>query len=337
MPEDTAAMDAVYCQRPDPADPLAALRFGERPHPEPPPGWTTVRMRAASLNMRDIATLRGVGVPSQAYPLILGNDGAGTLADGSEVVVHASVGSADWAGPEARDPDRGVLGANHQGTFAGYATIPLRNAVPKPPELSFAEAACLPTAWLTAYRMLFTTADIRPSQTIVVRGRRGLGSIATALIALAAAAGIEVCVRADAADHALALRSGATVVTTADEPLPPDLDAAFDAGIDIADWWWPIEALRPGAPIVCSGYRAGAITAFDSVAAARALHTLVFAEHRLVGSGMGTAEDLSALLAFLVRTGLRPTIAHEFALRDAIVGVRAMLSASTTGKIVFAI
>ncbi|KIA65437.1 quinone oxidoreductase family protein [Nocardia vulneris] len=330
-------MDAVYCQRPDPADPLAALRFGERPQPAQPVGWTTVRMRAASLNMRDIATLRGIGVPAHAYPLILGNDGAGVLADGSEVVVHASVGSAGWTGPEARDPDRMVLGSYHQGTFAGSATIPRRNAVPKPPELSFAEAACLPTAWLTAYRMLFVTAGIRAGQTIVVRGRRGLGSIATALIALAAAAGVEVCVRADAADHALARRSGAAVVTTADQPLPSCLDAAFDAGIDVADWWWPIEVLRPGAPIVCSGYRAGAITGFDTVAAARALHTLIFAEHRLVGSGMGTAEDLAALMDFLVRTGLRPSIAHEFTLRDAATGFRAMLGASVAGKIVFRI
>ena len=91
-------MFAVYADRPSPDDPLAALVVGEREEPVAPRGWVTVRVKAASLNMHDLWTLRGVGIKPEQFPMILGCDGAGELEDGTEVVLHSVIAApAGWA------------------------------------------------------------------------------------------------------------------------------------------------------------------------------------------------------------------------------------------------
>src|SRR6185312_6579874 len=140
----------------DAADPLAGLVVGERPDPVAPEGWTTVTVKAASLNHHDLWSLQGVGLRAEALPMILGCDAAGYDEDGNEVVVHAIINDPLWSGDETLDPKRSILSERYQGTFAESVVVPRRNLIPKPASLSFAEAATLPTAWLTAYRMLFT-------------------------------------------------------------------------------------------------------------------------------------------------------------------------------------
>src|SRR5437763_8010137 len=149
-------MFAVYAAEPNPEDPLAALVAGERETPEPPPGWVRVAVRAASLNMHDLWTLRGVGIKADRFPMILGCDGAGVLEDGTEVVLHSVIGDPEWSGDETLDPKRTLLTEKHQGTFAETVVVPARNAVPKPAGLTAVQASVMGTAWLTAYRMLFT-------------------------------------------------------------------------------------------------------------------------------------------------------------------------------------
>ena len=114
--------------------------------------------------------------------MILGCDAAGVDEDGNEVIVHSVIGDPAWRGDETLDPRRSLLSERHQGTFAERVAVPRRNLVPKPAELSFEEAACLPTAWLTAYRMLFAQGGLEPGQTVLVQGAGG--GVATALIAL---------------------------------------------------------------------------------------------------------------------------------------------------------
>ena len=170
-------MLAAAAVRTDAKDPLSCLEVGERPDPEAPDGWVTVRLRAASLNHHDLWSLQGVGLPDDRLPMVLGCDGAGVDEDGNEVVVHAIVGDPDFRGDETLDPRRTLLSEKHDGTLADLVVVPRRNLVPKPADLSFAEASCLPTAWLTAYRMLFTQGALRPGQTVLVRfgpGPKGL-------------------------------------------------------------------------------------------------------------------------------------------------------------------
>src|SRR6476469_377142 len=201
-------MFAVYAADSNADDPLAALSLGERPSPDVPEGWARVRLRAASLNHHDLWSLRGVGLPADRLPMTLGCDGAGVDDDGNEVVVHAVVSDPDWSGDETLDPRRSLLSERYQGTFADEVVVPKRNLVPKPAELSFEEAACLPTAWLTAYRMLFTRSGLAPGSTVLVQGAGG--GVATALVALGAACGYRMWVTSrDEAKGARTLEIGA--------------------------------------------------------------------------------------------------------------------------------
>ncbi len=140
-------MRAAYASSAFPDDPLAGLVIGERPDPAPPPGWTTVDVKAVSLNHHDLWTLRGVGISADRFPMILGCDAAGIdTSTGDEVVVHSVIASDGWEGDETLDPKRTLLSEKHQGALADLLIVPKRNVVPKPAELSFAKAACLPTA-----------------------------------------------------------------------------------------------------------------------------------------------------------------------------------------------
>src|SRR5262245_15087091 len=146
-------MRAVYAGSINPDNPLAGLVVGEQPEPEhPADDWVTVEVRASALNHHDLWSLRGVGLAADQLPMILGNDAAGVDPDGNEVIVHAVVGDPG-AGDETMDPKRTLLSEKYPGTLADRVAVPRRNLVPKPAELSFVDAACLPTAWLTAYRM----------------------------------------------------------------------------------------------------------------------------------------------------------------------------------------
>src|ERR671910_1786655 len=183
-------MFAVYAESFSSDDPLDGLVIGERPDPDVPDGWTTVTVKAASLNHHDIWSLKGVGLKEDALPMILGCDAAGLDEDGNEVVVHAVISDPSWRGDETFDPKRSLLSERHQGTFADKVVVPRRNVVPKPASLSFEEAACLPTSWLTAYRMLFTRGELKAGETVLVQGASG--GLSTALIGLGVAAGLRV-------------------------------------------------------------------------------------------------------------------------------------------------
>src|SRR3954447_9703097 len=111
-------MVAAYCARLDADDPLDNLEVGERPEPDAPDGWVTVDVKAASLNHHDVWSLRGVGLPADRLPMILGTDAAGTDPDGNEVVIHSVISSDDWRGDETLDPKRTLLSELHQGTLA---------------------------------------------------------------------------------------------------------------------------------------------------------------------------------------------------------------------------
>ena len=185
-------MLAVTCVSQSDTDPLSGLEVGERPDPKVPEGWTTVRLRTAALNHHDVWSLRGVGLPADRLPMVLGCDGAGVDADGNDVLVHAVVASPGWAADETLDPRRSLLSEIHDGTLAEVVAVPRHNVVAKPEGLSWEHAACLPTAWLTAYRMLFTNAGVQPGGTVLVQG--AAGGVATALVQLGTAAGIRMWV-----------------------------------------------------------------------------------------------------------------------------------------------
>jgi NADPH:quinone reductase-like Zn-dependent oxidoreductase len=319
-------MRAVYAESIHPDDPLAGLRIGDRPDPEPPPGWTRVAVRAASLNHHDLWTLRGVGIKAEQLPMILGCDAAGIdESTGAEVVVHAVINTPGWTGDDTLDPGRTLLSEKHQGSMAEYVIVPERNVVPKPAELSFAEAACLPTAWLTAYRMLFVNSELRPGQTVLVQG--ATGGVASACIALSRAGGLRVFATArTAAKRQAALELGAHDVFESGARLPERVDAVMET-VGEATWAHSVRSLRPGGRVVISGATSGPNPPAD-------LARIFFLQLQVVGSTMGTKAELADLIGFLHATGVRPHIDRVLPLEQAADGLRAMAGSELVGKIV---
>src|SRR6201999_2519323 len=293
-------MFAVSAVRIDAEDPLHGLELGEVPDPKVPDGWTTVSVRAAALNHHDLFSLRGVGLSADQLPMILGCDAAGIDEDGHEVVVHAVIGDPDAGnGDETLDPRRSLLSERYPGTLAQKVAVPRRNLVPKPPAMSWEEAACLPTAYLTAYRMLFTKAQVLPGETVLIQG--AAGGLSTAAIILAGLAGTRVWVTGRTeAKRALALELGADQTFQPGDRLPERVDVVLDA-VGAATWEHSMKALRPGGRLVVAGATSGHRPTED-------LFRLFLKEIQVLGSTMGTREELPRLVRLLQTSGARPVI-----------------------------
>ncbi|MFG2192896.1 zinc-binding dehydrogenase [Streptomyces sp. NPDC048639] len=320
-------MFAAYAARIDRDQPLSGLELGERPAPEARPGWTTVNVRAASLNHHDLWSLRGVGLGEEALPMILGCDAAGTDQDGNEVVIHSVIGqSGHGVGP--KEP-RSILTERYQGTFAEQVTVPTWNLLPKPKDLSFEQAACLPTAWLTAYRMLFTNAGVRPGDSVLVQGAGG--GVATAAIVLAKAAGLRVYATSrDEAKRKRAVDLGALGAYEPGARLPERVDAVIET-VGAATWSHSVKSLKPGGTLVISGATSGPNPQ------ATELNRIFFLELKVVGSTMGTKDELEDLLNFCATTGVRPVIDSVLPLDRAREGFEKMAGGDLFGKIVLTV
>jgi NADPH:quinone reductase-like Zn-dependent oxidoreductase len=306
-------------------DPLAGLELGERPEPEVPGGWARVTVKAASLNHHDLWSLRGVGLREEQLPMILGTDAAGIDEEGNEVVVHGVVVSDGWTGDETFDPRRSLLSERHQGTLAEQVAVPRRNLVPKPAELSFEEAACLPTAWLTAYRMLFTRGAVKPGMTVLVQGAGG--GVATAVIALGRAAGVRVWATSRSEEKGRrALELGADAVFGSGERLPDRVDVVLET-VGEATWSHSLKSLRPGGTIVVCGATSGQAPSAE-------LNRVFFLQLSVVGSTMGTTQELAQLVRLLALSGVRPVIDRVLPLADARDGFAALAAGDVFGKIV---
>ena len=319
-------MFAVYADSFSSDDPLSGLVVGERPEPEAPEGRTTVTVKAASLNHHDVWSLRGVGLKQEALPMILGCDAAGLDEDGNEVVVHAVVSDPSWSGDETFDPKRSLLSERHQGTFADKVVVPRRNVVPKPASLSFEEAACLPTAWLTAYRMLFTRGDLTAGDTVLVQGAGG--GVASAAIILGRAAGLRVLATSrDEAKRARALEIGAHEVFESGARLPVKVDAVIET-VGRATWSHSVRSLKPGGRLVISGTTSG--PQLDDAELTR----IFFLQLSVVGSTMGTRDELASLVSMLDATGARPLVDRVLPMEQAPEGFAAMIDGDVFGKVV---
>jgi NADPH:quinone reductase-like Zn-dependent oxidoreductase len=223
------------------------------------------------------------------------------------------------------DPRRSLLSEVYDGTLADQVQVPRRNVVPKPAELTFEEAACLPTAWLTAYRMLFTQSGVQPGGTVLVQGAGG--GVATALIALGHATGFRIWVTSrDVAKRAKAVELGADRAFEPGGRLPERVDAVMET-VGAATWDHSQKSLRQGGTIVVSGATGGHLAPTD-------LRRVYFLQHRIVGSTMGTRDELDRLARLLVQTGVRPVIDGVLPLEDAAQGFERLTRGDVFGKIV---
>ena len=319
-------MLAAYAARFAPNDPISALEVADRPEPEARENWSTVEVRAASLNHHDLWSLRGVGLREAQLPMILGTDAAGVTADGTEVVLHGVIGATGHGvGPTET---RSLPSERYPGTLAERVAMPTWNLVPKPAELSFAEAACLPTAWLTAYRMLFTSGRAKPGDRVLVQGAGG--GVSTAAVLLGAAAGLEVHVTSrDEGKRARAIELGAAGAVAPGGRLPAKVDVVLET-VGAATWSHSVKSVRPGGTIVVAGATSGDASPAE-------LQRIFFLELSVIGVTMGSKEDLVGLLNLLVRTGVRPIIDTELPLARAAEALARLEAGSQFGKIVLTV
>jgi len=316
---------AAYANKIDAENPLAGLVVGDVPEPSVPEGWVEVEVRAAALNHHDVWSLRGQGLSEEQLPMVLGCDAAGIDPDGNEVLVHAVISSPDWHGDDSLDPKRTLLSEVHPGTLAEKVCVPRQNLVPKPPQLSFGEAACLPTAYLTAYRMLFTRSGLRAGDTVLIQGAGG--GVASAAIQLARAGGFRVWATSrEQRKRDYALELGAHAVFETGERLPAKVDAVLET-VGEATWRHSLRALRPGGRIVVSGATSGFNPPAD-------LPRLFFLQLEVVGSTMGGREELGQLVSLVDAAGLRPQIDRTLPLAEVATGIEALVEGDVLGKIV---
>ncbi|MGY4099362.1 zinc-binding dehydrogenase [Nocardia sp. R16R-3T] len=308
-------MRSVYLNEPDADNPIRAVQYGDRPLAEAPAGWTTVRVEAASLNRHDLFALSGVGPAVNHLPIVLGSDAAGVDEDGRAVLVYPVI--QDRTGPS-------LLSERHHGTFADYVNVPRANLVPIPPGMTFEEAACLPTAWLTAYSMLFSRARVGPGDTVLVQGSGG--GLSSALIMLAAAAGARVWVTGTTeAKKAYASSIGAERVFDPGARLPESVGYVMDS-VGASTWQHSINCLAPGGTMVVSGATSGFEATVDIL--------WIFAKQlSILGASLGTAAELGELIGFCVRHGIRPPIHGTFALSEASAAFRTMRDGTAMGKL----
>jgi NADPH:quinone reductase-like Zn-dependent oxidoreductase len=322
-------MLAAYAAAQSADDPLSGLEIGERPDPEPRPGWSVVDLKTAGLNHHDVWSLRGVGLPADRLPMVLGCDGAGVDEQGNEVIVHAVIPSDGWQGDETLDPKRTLLSELYDGTLAQKVAVPSVNLVPKPAGLPWEHAACLGTAWLTAYRMLFSNAGLTPGATVLVQGAGG--GVATALVQLGSAAGYRMWVTSrDEEKGKRAVEIGADRAFGSGERLPERVDAVMET-VGAATWSHSINSLKPGGAVVISGATSG-----DAPAKAE-LTKIFFRQLRVIGSTMGTRAELERLATFVVQQGIEPVIDTVLPLEQARDGFAKMAAGDVFGKVVFTV
>ncbi|GAC1341870.1 MAG: zinc-binding dehydrogenase [Candidatus Dormibacteria bacterium] len=331
-------------------DQLANLEVGEQPEPQARPGWAVVRVAAASLNHHDLFTLRGVSSQPVKPPQILGCDAAGTVvsyagdppagapAVGARVVVDGLLTCGHCAGCRSGEETlcrtMAMLSeGDHPGTFAELVSAPAGNLIPLPDSVDDVSAACLPTAYLTAYRMLFTKAALRPGMTVLVQGASG--GVATAAILLGAAAGLTVFATSrDEAKRALAEELGAVRTFAPERATAKAILTATDGGVDAVietvgepTWDLSLRAVRPGGTIVVSGTTGGPNPPAQ-------LSRVFWRQTAILGSTMGTLAELRRLVDLCARGVLTPLVDRSFPLSEAREAFTLLHAGRQRGKLI---
>jgi NADPH:quinone reductase-like Zn-dependent oxidoreductase len=310
-------MRAAYATALNASEPLSGLVVGDLPEPEAPEDWVRVQVRASALNHHDLWSLRGVGLAADRLPMILGCDAAGIDDHGNEVVVY----------PVLLDPGdpRGysMLSERLPGTLAEWVAVPRENLVPKPAQVSFTDAACLPTAWLTAYRMLTAKGRVAEADSVLVQGAGG--GVATAAVVLALRLGKRVYATSrDPGKRERIAALGATAV----EPgarLPERVDVVIET-VGAATFDHSLKCADRGARIVVSGATGGNLATVD-------IRRVFAMQLEILGSSMGTRDELADLVA-LVADGMQPVIDTVLGFSEARAAFERLEAGGVFGKIV---
>jgi len=320
------------------------LTLEKVPDPVPGSGEAVVRLRAAALNHRDAWIRRG-RYANIKLPVILGSDGAGVVESvgpgvdggwvGREVVVNPSL---EWGDDErAQGPKWRILGLPEDGTYAERVKVPAAALFDKPPLLSWAAAAALPLAGLTAFRALVTRGRLRAGETVLITGIGG--GVATFALAIARHLGARVLVTSGS-DEKLA-RARELGAENGVNYRAPDwhtqamalAGGVVDMAVDSAGgetFAKLLEIVKPGGRIVNYGATTGSPSTIE-------VRRLFWKHLSLIGSTMGTPADFAGMLALYGEGGLRPVVDRVYPIAEAADAHRRMDEGAQFGKIVLGI
>jgi len=342
-------MRAVYIQSHAQPD---SVVVGERPTPEPGPGEVRVRVHAGALNRVDLYMIAGgVGI-THSLPLILGVDGAGVIdavgegvegpAVGERVVLYPLryCGRCEFCrrGDQMLCTSCRIIGEHIDGTFADYVCLPANCAFPIPGDLSFDEAAVLPTAYLTAWRMVMTQAAVRPTETVLIHGIGGGASSAALQFARMAGARVLVTSSSDEKlERAMLLGADAGINYRNEDVLARVMALTDDRGVDVVvenvgkdTWATSMKALVRGGRIVICGATTGGGANAD-------LQRIFIRQLSVVGSTLGSQDEFRDLLLAAGRRQFVPVVDEAIPMEYASDGFVALDSGRHFGKIVMQI
>ena len=324
------------------------VHVGERPEPVRAPGQVRVRLHAATLNRVDLY-LRdsGAGIRHR-IPQIMGVDGAGVIDEvdadeallrpGQRVLLYPGIacGRCEFClrGEEVLCTHYQLIGEHRDGTFAEYIGLPARNLLPLPDGWSFAEGAAVGVNHLTAWRMLVTQARLQPWETVLIFGIGGGVSLAGLQLAKALGARVIVTSRhGGKLERARALGADHVIDTRHEDVAKAALAATDGRGVDVvlenvgeAVWPAAMRSLVRGGRLVTCGATSGDQPGAD-------LRRLFIRQLRVLGSTLGTVNELRELLAFCQRHGVRPLIEQSFALDEVHAALDRLESGEQFGKI----
>tara|TARA_R110002020_G_scaffold26460_30_gene85546 strand:- start:2373 stop:3386 length:1014 start_codon:yes stop_codon:yes gene_type:complete len=332
-------MKALYFESHGTAD---ALIHGDIDTPVPAPGWALLKMRAASLNYLDVFTLRGMPGIKVTFPMVTGGDcvaevvevngDAGGLEKGARVLVNP-------AHIDDRTGHFEMMGETRPGALAEYVTARVGQLIPIPETVSDADAASLPVAYATAYRMLVTRGRVAAGETMLVLGASG--GVGTAAVLLAKLLGVHVTAAAGSPEKCqrlLDLGADAAYDYTS-EPVDAYTKrttgslfrgGGFDVVVNFTggDTWAPsLRSVKRGGRVLTCGATAGFDPKTD-------LRFIFMAEMDIRGSTGFTREEIEKCLDLVAEGRLRPVIDRTLPLSQAADGVRMLEDRKVFGKIV---
>jgi zinc-binding alcohol dehydrogenase/oxidoreductase len=311
--------------------------------PQPAAGQVRVHLKAAALNHRDVWQRKAYAGPA---PMILGSDGAGTVAAvgdaahtdwvGRDVVINPSLYWGDRE--DAPTPRFQILGNPTPGTYAEQIVIPAENIAAKPAHLSFVQAAALPLAGLTAWRALFSQGRLRTGETVLLPGI-GSGVAGLALI-FAKRAGARVLVTSSGPQKlkdALAQGADVAINYTAPDWEQQVREAAGPGGIDLVLDHSGAETIPAAIRLVRAGGRIVFFGATTGAQTTLSLRDVFFKQVHLIGTTMGSPREFEALFRFIGQTRFAPDVRHVYPLDQVVAAHSLMEAGGQYGKIVLEI
>ncbi len=328
---------------------VGVLRVEDVPEPEPEADEVVLKVLCAGLNHLDIWVRKGRPGASLKMPHVLGSDAVGMVEAvgagvrhvkaGDEVVVYPglSCGHCDACvrGERSLCPSFGIVGFHRPGTFAEKVAVPAGNVCPKPSHLSSEQAGGFVLAYVTAWRMLMTRAQVQPGDCVLIHGIGG--GVAVCALQLAKSVGAEVIVTSSS-DEKLAkateLGAASTINYRKEDVADRVRQLTSGVGVDVvidavggATWPINLAVVRKGGRIVLCGITTGAQAQTN-------LQAVYWNQLTIMGSTLGSAGDMRQMLKAVKVAGLAPVVDEVFALDDVAEATRKMEEGRQLGKIV---